>query len=115
MLTEAEAKTKWCPMVRVAVTERDGSDAPPVVFNRTAIRNTSEYGTPHAAMCIGSACMMWRGEGPMEERYTNADDFSPADDGFQNTGRYTSAHRLIWERPRAERKGHCGLAGGPHE
>ena len=42
-MTEAEAKKKWCPMVRF---ERD-------LVNRS---------DPHvlSAKCIGSACMLWR-------------------------------------------------------
>ena len=40
-MTEAEAKTKWCPMIRI---ERDQGNMP----------------NPHSMNCIGSACMMFR-------------------------------------------------------
>ena len=46
-MTEEEAKTKWCPFVRL-----HGGD---MSFNR--------YGageTPPMGLCIGSACMAWR-------------------------------------------------------
>lgn len=121
MMTEDEAKTKWCPMSRVLshTSAQDGNgrsyeggyswNRAPNTFDPYRI-DDPPY-TPGAANCVGSACMMWRGEGPMEELYTLEGDFSPADAGFQNTGRYTANHRLIWERSRKERKGYCGLAG----
>lgn len=48
-MTETEAKTKWCPMVR-----------DPEISNRMSLTRMPEgikYKTPN---CIGSACMMWR-------------------------------------------------------
>ena len=45
-MTESEAKTKWCPMVRLS-TLGGGN----VVFN------ASENQRAH---CVGSDCMMWR-------------------------------------------------------
>jgi hypothetical protein len=42
MLTEQEAKTRWCPMARVALAGGDRT-------NRNGTR-----------CCIGSACMAWR-------------------------------------------------------
>ncbi len=50
MYTEEEAKTKWCPMVRMArVVAEDGGGVPKVAA-------TSNRG----AFCIASDCMMWR-------------------------------------------------------
>lgn len=46
MLTEAEAKTKWCPMHRIAVEDGQG------VYG-----NMPNNG---AMTCAGSGCMAWR-------------------------------------------------------
>lgn len=48
-MTEDEAKTKWCPFVRLA---RPGQTA----FNRT----TDDSELLPAAMCVASDCMAWR-------------------------------------------------------
>ena len=50
-MTEDEAKTKWCPMVRVA----NGGSAG---FNRNSIGTLRHIEAE--THCIGSACMMWR-------------------------------------------------------
>jgi hypothetical protein len=60
-MTESEAKTKWCPMVRLST--ENGSN---ITFN------ASEN---HRAHCIGSACMMWQWhikmyDGPPEDFIT---------------------------------------------
>lgn len=48
-MTEKDAKTKWCPMVRSGVTFRQGAN-----------RWIESDGTHRIAQCLGSACMMWR-------------------------------------------------------
>lgn len=48
-MTEAEAKTKWCPM---AVTWPHYKTRP---INREA-----QGFVPNECLCVGSACMMWR-------------------------------------------------------
>lgn len=53
MMTEDDAKTKWCPMVRFKSAETGSGPA----FNRG--------GSPddwHILNCIGSRCMAWRAE-----------------------------------------------------
>jgi len=54
-MTETEAKTKWCPMVRLPAKIDD-----------------PEPGVNRFGSCIGSACMMWRLEKtlPFETRDT---------------------------------------------
>ena len=48
-MTEDEAKTKWCPHVRIADTGADNA----VACNRYT---SEDYGSN----CIASDCMMWR-------------------------------------------------------
>ena len=61
LLTESEARTKWCPMVRIARRETpdaNGSGAPVIV----AGCNTDALGgvrVPASCRCIASDCMMW--------------------------------------------------------
>lgn len=51
-MTEAEAATKWCPMVRI-----NGSTHNPVHGGGADFTITRAPQNPY---CIGSACMMWR-------------------------------------------------------
>jgi hypothetical protein len=50
MLTEDEAKTKWCPMSRHPIYPMD---------DRPSGGNSMQTGE-FMPTCIGSACMMWR-------------------------------------------------------
>lgn len=57
-MTEAEAKTKWCPMARVLVCDLGGAGA--------ANRLPAIYGGPDgeskadpSANCLGAGCMVW--------------------------------------------------------
>lgn len=54
MITEAEAKTKWCPLARTPI------DAPDGLITGFIPANRSERGLPASCLCIGSACMAWR-------------------------------------------------------
>ena len=49
-MTEDEAKTKWCPMVRSSDLEKD--------VDNCYIKDRN----PTYSRCIGSDCMMWRWE-----------------------------------------------------
>lgn len=93
-MTEDEAKTKWCPEVRLP---HDAYDRHPIPesgnierFNsRTLAVNRDDNGSPKVgACCLASACMMWRWENK----------------GYHN-GNLTKPHK--YER------GWCGLAGVP--
>lgn len=54
-MTEEQAKTKWCPMVRIVVVNDH------IQENRHGqFRAVDNDGT--GPFCIGSACMMWREE-----------------------------------------------------
>jgi hypothetical protein len=55
MMTEREARERWCPMVRmVHEAEDEGSS-----YNRLKDRE-STYSNPLGCNCIASNCMMWR-------------------------------------------------------
>lgn len=58
-MTEEEAKTKWCPMVRttwgnVCFAPTDQPPAPGRAYDFELVRK------PEGALCIASDCMMWR-------------------------------------------------------
>jgi len=52
-MTEEEAKTKWCPMVRF-------TGAGTATDQEWATNRGGDYGA-QAFKCIGSECMAWRG------------------------------------------------------
>jgi len=54
MMTEEQAKQKWCPMVRAADNTSDNNSA-----NASASVDGDGRNPPYAR-CIGSNCMMWR-------------------------------------------------------
>jgi hypothetical protein len=93
MHTEEQARTKWCPHVRVS----DGS------WNRKWSLNTDGKGQERAR-CIASECMAWRW----------FDDVT--DDGTACNHKPTAKAPRVSEpppamgRPLAERRGYCGLA-----
>lgn len=63
--TEAEARTKWCPFVRVGVQ----SEAPPGVnrWKQSLPADEPWALNPVPCRCIASDCMAWRtfqGDGP---------------------------------------------------
>lgn len=95
MLTEDEAKTKWCPMVR---HDMDGG------FNRFHSDGTA----PASATCIGSACMMWRWNEYTDQYRHYRHSEPPEGEGWERT-----AHPGQWRRKNPNRGGFCGLAGKP--
>lgn len=97
-MTEAEAKTKWCPFARV-VSSQVGTETVFPAANRAAIRHDSgalEFNAnPESARCIGSACMAWRWT--RDALKLDFDDLGP-----------------ILRPDRGEAlQGGCGLAGAP--
>ncbi len=83
-MTEDEAKTKWCPFVRLTGTEREWHANRPQGAAAPSERSTY--------LCMGSACMAWR---VVREEVSGTDA-----DGF---GYVRSAVT----------GGYCGLAGAP--
>jgi len=53
-MTENEAKTKWCPFIRVTVTPNDDCWQGNMLTNRGNIPAVNEN-----LQCIGSECMAW--------------------------------------------------------
>lgn len=58
MMTEEEAKTKWCPFVRASGADGEWHT------NRPSIADVEAKGFD---LCCGSACMAWRWEIAPEE------------------------------------------------
>lgn len=112
MMTEKEAKAKWCPMARVIAGQLVGSFMRPVgnldAHNRVQVAGAvAEEATWHSAMnCIGSACMAWRWSKHCLHQ------------GDANTS-YSERSRKLWHMPAAEspesfpRLGFCGAFGEP--
>lgn len=63
ILTEEEAKTKWCPETRIHEVRGAG------VYVNKPITDENPHGHANAAsvLCIGSACMAWRWRDPQPE------------------------------------------------
>jgi hypothetical protein len=54
LLTEGEARSLWCPEVRLATYERDGES------EANGINAWHNERIPAQAHCVGAHCMMWR-------------------------------------------------------
>lgn len=96
MLTESEAKQRWCPFARVTNPwNRPG-------FNRYEDAGGHQSSTTEAA-CIGSACMAWRWAESIggEIVWTEV---------VNNGTVYAKPTGLKHEAPT---QGYCGLAGKP--
>lgn len=87
ILTEEQARTKWCPFVRFHGTPSDDS-----ISNR---HGWFDNDNPGMSRCIGSVCMAWRMKlSPATERKAEAE--------FRKGGQRIG-----------EAEGYCGLAGTP--
>lgn len=56
-MTEDEAKTKWCPMVRFVIGDHNA------LWQGKAINNRYLEMEPNTCLCIASQCMMWADDG----------------------------------------------------
>lgn len=108
VMTEEEAKTKWCPFTRAGTAQR----LAPV--NRDISADVDSL-----TRCIGSACMAWRTcDGPLgaiQEKVLMLDSGRP--EGFTHSEVLEVSpgfNRSFWtKRAPAEPSGYCGLAGSP--
>lgn len=105
ILTEEEARMKWCPETRVAIDALGCGSA-----NRFGDGGNSYLGSQ--TVCIGSACMAWRwGNQGYEEAETSLGQ-KPKGDGWRQIDRGDS-YGLRWRRDTGSRQGYCGKAGKP--
>jgi hypothetical protein len=59
LLTQEEATTKWCPMVRSATLITD-VDHDETAIGGAACNRADPYRTYEPSHCIADICMMWR-------------------------------------------------------
>jgi hypothetical protein len=104
-MTEAEAKTRWCPFVRL-------TDGTSMYFTNRGEKfggNTGKNGAD-AALCLGSACMAWRvATGPSRWSVTRngeTQEYHWNPTGFEGYEKATIT-------PIDNNIGYCGLAGRP--
>lgn len=125
MLTEEQAKERWCPHARVpcyeaAPTETEG----PAAANRAPIASSNANMIQHERMekatrCIGSACMAWRFVRMAIPRLLSPQLTQADTDAMLATDRRTMTvveFRPGEDLPATEVRpllGYCGLAGKP--
>lgn len=83
LVTEADAKTKWCP-----------------------------HQGPHRSLCLGTGCMAWRWAESETQTIVSVAGPKPEGDGWERLESNDEAPATRWQRVRPDRKGLCGLAGG---
>lgn len=116
IMTEEEAKKKWCPFVRltVGVIEGKGGQLTPA-FNRFGSVETGLTENPVDCRCIASECMAWRWARIEEVRPTATwdgpkfnEDTIPIHEHPLTSAKYvgTESGRRV-----ATPRGSCGLAG----
>jgi hypothetical protein len=105
LVTEEDAKEKWCPFARVIERDCDGSTrARNRVVHLDAAGNVLKEITDTLAgtRCIGSACMAWR----WEKSEAKAVEGYQTPDGQSITTRWARIDPV-------DGAGFCGLAGKP--
>lgn len=107
-MTEAEAKTKWCPHARVVAASKTQAFG---AANRAAIMRDERRPddieinySPEHSRCIASACMAWRWN-------PTADQVKAVREAFET--HIQDAVRLARAEQRPAVDGYCGLAGAP--
>lgn len=100
ILTEVEAKQRWCPYAFPATREPEERRGFFAGVRSLAI-NRYEAGEPiHACRCIGSKCMAWR--------------WALVEIDFATKGPVTQGTPLgMVSYERSTTRGYCGLAGKP--
>ena len=57
IVSEDEAKTKWCPFARQMVTIESGGGA---ITGAVAVGSANRFEGGKGSLCLGSGCMAWR-------------------------------------------------------
>ena len=106
-MTEEEAKTKWCPMARVDLSDgQESKDGYPVTFAMAGVNRLDGNLPIKGSLCLASGCMMWRwNEQVAKLKYPQ--------DAKDTAGRWDQSIIKTYpnEYELAERTGYCGLAG----
>ena len=89
-MTEDEAKTKWCPHVRLQHSDEPASN---------------RYRDDWIGGCIGSQCMAWRWASEKNEAYV------PPSPMMSPKPVHPADMQSPWRKSTTE--GYCGLAGQP--
>ena len=105
-MTEDEAKQKWCPFVRVAVTRAVDQATGVISLTEVGNRDMQVGAIPKHAMCIGSACMAWRcgTRGAVKNRNDGSVRMLSPGDTYDPGA---EIHFEAYDKT----SGHCGLAG----
>lgn len=102
MMTEDEARQKWCPFARVG----DGN-------NRSVSPGVLDPGS--AIACIASDCMAWRWRAPKTEKRILPTGKQPEPDamtkGWRTPTTTIFSGDVVWVRTLPPTLGYCGLAG----
>lgn len=108
ILTEAEARTKWCPFARVLVSKDLTATGLPLVA--AAVNRFGDEETKlemAVGLCLGSKCMLWAW-GDLEWEISHEDKaLAPASEGWVRAPVQTLLAN--WRRQRPDRKGFCSL------
>lgn len=109
MLTEAEAKTKWCPFARVAHQMASGA----VVASGNRVKDAKSWGAASGSLCIASSCMAWRSVPVHDIRERHL--VSKATGKRVNAGFSPDVEWRLDDpsEPEPTPTGYCGLAGRP--
>jgi hypothetical protein len=99
-VTEEEAKTKWCPHVRVAISQTDGRGN---IVGHTVANRLDTHLFPFHSSCIGSACMAWRWALEPDP------NFKPTHPMMDTYPRNPATDPSPWKA--STTNGYCGLAG----
>jgi hypothetical protein len=110
MITEDQAKERWCPFARYAIFSRHGQSS---AANRLGDDNGLHI-NHKSCRCIASQCMAWRWERIVDENLIEAIKRyrSETGAGLHEAKAFVEAHPEYRTAPPPTR-GYCGLASKP--
>lgn len=127
MLSEAEAKAKWCPFAMTAgrISWRVPSATAGMYEDRETVashnRGTTMGGALDSCRCLASGCAIWQDGGvrygaELARIAAEPNSTRPEGDGwgYESVEAFNPAKGGFWVRHAIERVGRCGLAGGAH-